>query len=279
MTDPRRMPVNARVAAADWPDIPEGVRPVKGMARQVALPVVDLLRTPGGPRDRQLLLGEQVTVLETHQGWSFVRAEKDGYVGYLFDTALAKPAETTHVVSVRASHLHSAADFKSQEGFALSFGSRIRALSVTDKWVETSDGFVPRVHLRESGHRFEDPLVVASLFRGTPYLWGGNSTFGVDCSGLVQAALLACGIPCPGDSDMQAEEVGEALPAGMPFQRGDLLFWKGHVALVENPDVLLHANAHHMAVAREPLPQAIERIAAQGDGPVTAHRRVEKELK
>jgi cell wall-associated NlpC family hydrolase len=117
-------------------------------------------------------------------------------------------------------------------------------------------------------------VAVAELFLGTPYLWGGNSRWGLDCSGLVQAGLLACGLACPGDSGDQERELGTAPPEGTPAQRGDLLFWRGHVAWVSGDNMLLHANAHHMAVVFEPMDQAIARIEAQGDGPVTAHKRL-----
>ena len=119
-----------------------------------------------------------------------------------------------------------------------------------------------------------DPVAVAELFLGTHYLWGGNSRFGVDCSGLVQAGLLACGIACPGDSGDQERALGEDLPEDTPAKRGDLLFWKGHVAWVAGENLLLHANAYHMAVAFEPMDKAIARIISQGDGPVTSHKRL-----
>ncbi|MGB1209466.1 MAG: C40 family peptidase, partial [Paracoccaceae bacterium] len=143
------------------------------------------------------------------------------------------------------------------------------------RFAQTSLGHIPTQHLAPLPHAFPDPAAVAELFLGTPYLWGGNSRWGIDCSGLVQAAFLACGIPCPGDSDQQQAALGPRLPPQTPKQRGDLLFWRGHVAWVVDAQTLLHANAHHMAVAHEPIETAILRIAAQGDGPMTAHIRPE----
>lgn len=273
MSDRRCTPINARVAAAHLPEVPHGVTRVRPQTLQVVWPVVDLLRAPDGPRDRQLLFGETVDRYETHCGHSFVQARKDGYVGYLPDAALGPHQTSTHWVSAPATHLYASADIKSPDRQMLSFGSRLSARVETGAFIETAKGFVPRVHLRPVPERLNDPVAVAELFLGTPYLWGGNSRLGIDCSGLVQAALLACGHACPGDSDQQQAALGQRIMDGTPPQRGDLLFWQGHVALVVDQDRLIHANAFHMAVSYEPLQDAIMRIKAQGDGPVTAHVR------
>ena len=241
---------------------------------QVAVPVADLLREPGGARDRQLVLGQDVTCFEVHQGWAFVQALRDGYVGYLRASDLSEPLQTTHRVIARTTHLYPEPDFKMREIDGLSHGSELCVLSQQGRFAETPRGFVPALHLHPLSPPQDDPVAVAEVFLGVPYLWGGNSGFGLDCSGLVQAGCLACGIPCPGDSDMQEAELGDQLPVDMPLQRGDLLFWKGHVAWVADPDTLIHANAFHMAVAYEPIQDACQRIEAQGDGPVTARKRL-----
>ncbi|KUJ73266.1 NLP/P60 hydrolase [Ruegeria marisrubri] len=242
--------------------------------RQITVPVVDLLRAPGGPRDRQLLFGDTVRVIEEREGMSRLVADKDGYSGWVPADVLGPVTEATHWVSAAATHVYARPDMKSPDRMSLSFGSRIAVQSESDTFVETGQGFIPKVHVQPEGIVMTDPVSVAELFLGTPYLWGGNSRFGLDCSGLVQAALLACGCPCPGDSGDQEAALGTALPPGSAPRRGDLLFWKGHVAWVADPQTLLHANAWHMAVQFEPLEAAIERIAAQGDGPVTAHKRL-----
>lgn len=273
MPDRRRTPANSRVAAASLADAPAGLTRTEGTPARTALPVADLMRAPGGARDRQLVYGEPVAVYDSHEGWSFVQAAKDGYVGYLPDAALCAPFEASHWVSAAATHAYTADDFKSPETCALSHGSRVQVLGGSGRFVETNLGFLPARHLSPLGTHQDDPVAVAELFLGTPYLWGGNSRFGIDCSGLVQAALLACGTPCPGDSDMQEAELGTPAPDG-DWQRGDLLFWKGHVAMLRDEQTLIHANAHDMAVAVEPIEAAISRIEAQGDGPVTAHKRL-----
>lgn len=242
--------------------------------RQIIRPVVDLLRQPGGPRERQLIWGERVTSADEKDGWAQITAIKDGYTGYVPIAALAAAAKATHWISAAATHVYAQPDFKSSDLHSLSFGSRIQVVSRGERFSGTPEGFIPTPHLLPIGVMLNDPVTVAELFLGTPYLWGGNSQFGIDCSGLVQAALLACGIPCPGDSGPQEMVLGTAQPEGTPYLRGDLLFWKGHVALVRDTNTLIHANAFHMAVALEPLHSAIDRIQAQGDGPVTSHRRL-----
>jgi cell wall-associated NlpC family hydrolase len=272
--DRRRTAMNDRVAAAALQAVAGDRRLVEGEARRIAVPVADLLNAPEGRRERQLLCGEAVTLYEERAGWAFVQAARDGYAGYLRCAELAADFAATHRVSAPATHVYSQADFKSPERCSLSYASQVAVTGEEGRFAVTPEGFIPRAHLAAAAERAADPVAVAEMFLGTPYLWGGNSRFGIDCSGLVQAALLACGLPCPGDSDQQEAETGGLLPEGTAARRGDLLFWKGHVALVRDAETLIHANAHHMAVALEPLQPAIARILEQGDGPVTAHKRL-----
>ncbi len=238
---------------------------------RITQPVVDLCSAPGGARDRQLLYGERATILGTHAELNYIRAEKDGYIGFVLSSALGSPQETTHQVTALATHAYESADFKSAEQATLSFGSCLSGLSEGPRFLETEIGFIPKQHIAPVGWHARDPVSTARLFIGTPYLWGGNSRLGLDCSGLVQAALLSCGVPCPGDSDQQMAALGSAFSG--PVRPGDLYFWRGHVAMAATPDTLIHANAHAMATVFEPLESALSRIAAT-DGPLLAQRRL-----
>ncbi|SHG89175.1 C40 family peptidase [Cognatishimia maritima] len=274
MKDRRLTPANKRVAdpalRADWP----GVTYVEPEPLAVHWPLVDLMNAPEGHRDRQLLFGDTVGVYETHDGWAFVQSDKDGYVGYVPRSSLVARPEATHRVSAAATHVYEQPQFKSRDRMRLSHGCKLHALGSESGFLKTADGYIPEVHCAPVDTYSPDPVSVAKTFLDTPYLWGGNSRFGIDCSGLVQAAFLACGLPCPADSDMQEKSLGEELPDDVPLQRNDLLFWKGHVALVVDDTRLIHANAHHMAVTFEGIQAAIERIEQQGDGPVTQRKRV-----
>jgi cell wall-associated NlpC family hydrolase len=274
VTDRRLTPCNGRVAALSLAGKVAAGRFVAGEARRIAVPLADLRAAPGGARDRQLLFGEEVTVFEDREGWAFVQAARDGYVGYLAAGTLGPARAATHRVAVPATHLYAEEDIRAPDLMHLSFGARLTVTAERRRFWETPEGFVPKPHLRPLDRPFSDPVTVAQIHFGVPYLWGGNSILGIDCSGLVQAALLACGIACPGDSDLQRDAIGAPLEAAAAPARGDLWFWKGHVALVVDEDTLIHANAHHMAVSYEPLRAAELRIAAQDGGPVIARRRL-----
>ncbi len=275
MTDRRALAANGRVAAVELEGLVEAGAFVAGAWARVAVPVADLCAAPGGARDRQLLLGARFRVLERRGGWAFGVAGADGYAGYLAEAALGPEVGVTHRVAVPATHLYPAPDLKRRERAWLPFGAALRVVSASGAFLETSGGdFVPAAHLRPLDAPLDDPVTVAELFLGVPYLWGGNSSAGIDCSGLVQVACHAAGIACPGDSDQQETALGTTLPPGTPPARGDLLFWPGHVAWVADGDTLIHANAHAMAVAFEPIEAAIARIAAQGEGGVTRHARL-----
>lgn len=265
MSDPRQTPANGRVAHVSLKGQVPAERYVTGEWARVAVPLADLLRRPDGPRERQFPMGARVLVLERGPRFAFAQRERDGYCGYLALGALGADHAPTHWVAAPATHLWAMPAMKQRELGSLSLGAELAIRAKHDRFLETVDGlFVPRPHLLPLSERLTDPAHVAEMFLGTPYLWGGNSRAGIDCSGLVQAALWACGIPCPGDSDQQFAALGR--PVSGEIRRGDLLFWRGHVAMATGPDRLIHANAHRMAVTHEAIDAAKERIAA-ADGP------------
>jgi len=275
LADPRTTPANDRVAHVSVAEAFPRLQPVAGERRAIRAAIANLRRDPGSTLDRQAVMGEGVLVLEDRDGWSFGTLERDGYAGWIRSAELGPPLTANYMLALRGSHLYASPDIKREAVTPLSFGSRFRIVSETDHFFETSEGcFVPKPHLRAIERPFRDPVTVAQLFFGTPYLWGGNSGTGIDCSGLLQAALLAAGIPCPGDTDLQEAALGTPLDRDETPKRGDLYFWRGHVAIAVDPETLVHANAHHMAVACEPIAAATARIDAQCGGLVTSRRRL-----
>lgn len=269
--DRRLTPATLRVAHVSLRGIIDAPRYTAGTPLRVIRPLADLLQRPHGPRDRQLLLGDAFTVIDQSEGHSFGFATKDGYCGWLPDAALGDMPAPTHWIASPGTHLYPEPRVQAPEIASLSLGARVPVTNLTATWAETPLGFLPTPHLRTIGDWAADPVGVAESLLGTPYLWGGNSRAGLDCSGLVQLATHACGHTCPGDSDLQ-QSLGHPV-SGPACQRGDLLFWRGHVAWVSDPDTILHANGHTMSVAYEPITAALTRIAAQNGGPVTHHRR------
>lgn len=281
--DRRLTPANAHVAHESLRGKVDAPRYTKGTVKQV---VGDsfLLDAPSGNRDRQVLSGDQFNILDGDDHMVFGQSLKDGYVGYLEAWSLGDPQPLTHRVIRRTTHMYREPDFKTPYSRAFHLNSTVQVVSQQGKWAEVKlpktpmsapkHGFIPAAHLRPIDDYASDPVAIAEQFLDTPYVWAGNSGFGIDCSGLVQAALLACGIPCPGDSDLQETALDHDIPEGTPLQRGDILFWKGHVAMVVDANRIIHANAHHMSVVYENTSDAIARIGAQGDGPVTARKRL-----
>lgn len=243
----------------------------EGTPMRVALPVADLLRAPNGARERQLLLGESFVVIDRNEDHAFGFAAKDGYCGWLPDRALSRGPEPTHWVCTPRTHLYPEPKVQARELCALTLGAAVEVTAAHGKWLETTQGFIPANHLKALGDWEKDPVELAERLLGAPYLWGGNSSAGIDCSGLVQLCHWACGIALPGDSDLQ-QSVGHEIGSDAKLRRGDLLFWRGHVAMVADETRLIHANGHSMSVAYEAIQPCIDRIRAQeGHGPT--HRR------
>lgn len=267
MSDPRETLSNGRVAHVSLRGQVEAGRFTEGTLRRVALPVADLFRAPEpGRLERQLLLGEPFLAIDDQAGFTFGRADLSGFVGWVASAALGDAPAPTHRVAARATLAFAAPDIKTPGPLSLSLNSRLAVTGTEGRFAVTPAGYIPAQHLQPLDTPATDPVAVARLLMGTPYLWGGNSALGIDCSGLVAAALTACGLSCPGDSDQQ-RALGAAARGDM--RAADLLFWPGHAAMVATAGTLLHANAHYMQVVEEPLDAALARM-----GTPLAHRRL-----
>ncbi|WP_370204598.1 C40 family peptidase [Pararhodobacter marinus] len=263
MTDRRYLRAAGGVAHDSLRGALDGVLFVAGRWQRVTAPLADLRETPGGARDRQLLHGTRVCIITECDGHAFGFDEDEGYCGWLRESDLGDDGAVTHWVSAPATHLYNAPDIKQGDRMALSMGARLRVTGEEGRFAVTPDGYVPARHLRAIGDWRDDLVAVARDFLGTPYLWGGNSRSGIDCSGLVQAAFRALGRDCAGDSDIQSQMAGAEVVPGQE-EAGDLIFWAGHVAIVSAPGRTIHANAHHMAVTEE----ALDAVIARAEEPV-----------
>ncbi len=280
--DRRLTPARADLAAAHLKGQVESARFVEGRPMRTDLPLVPLApsRLMNAARDSELLLGEEVTVYDEDGGFAYVQSDRDGYVGYALAGAFRprrRPA--THRVGVARTHLYPGPSIKLPPIWPIHRNSLLTIERETSEFAVTdTGGHVIAAHLAPIDRVEPDFVAVAETYLGTPYLWAGRTSFGIDCSGLVQTALEACGIAVPRDTDMQEKAVGAPVPySGDPaaLARGDLVFWKGHVGIVSGPDELLHANGHHMMVVKEPLSGAIARIRDKSYGEVTSVRRLQ----
>ena len=279
--DPRTNPFRPEIAAKHLQGQVEAQRFVEGTRHQVIEPIAALRRTPSHEAwlDTQALLGESVMVYETsEEGWAWGQLETDGYVGWLSANALGAPgAALTHKVAVPRTLAFPGPDIKLPPVTALPMGARLAIArqepQKDERFAVTAEGWhVPVMHLAPIKARQADFVAVAEQFLGAPYLWGGKTSLGIDCSGLVQVALQAAGHVSPRDSDMQELALGTVSSLSQ-LRRGDLVFWKGHVAIARDSETLIHANAHHMMVAIEPVADAVARIKAAGSE-ITSVKRI-----
>jgi cell wall-associated NlpC family hydrolase len=244
---------------------------VTGRPARITASVADLRKAPRPDAgvNTQALFGDDVLVFEDAEGWAWVQTERDGYVGYVADNLLGQREHApTHIVSVQRTFLYPGPDLRFPINGQLSMGSTVTAAGSaetrgTHYALLPSGQAIIASHLRPIGELAEDYVTVAESFLGTPYLWGGASGFGIDCSGLVQLSMRMAGRQVLRDSDMQAASIGTPIEPGPDYsglQRGDLVFWKGHVAIMTDAKDMIHANGHTMLVSREGLKEAVERI-------------------
>jgi cell wall-associated NlpC family hydrolase len=266
--DSRITPARPDLAAAHLRGKIAAERFVEGTEQEVVVGVAPLRKEPShqAPLLTEALYGERVTIYENdEEGWAWGQLKSDSYVGWMPASALLAPqAEPTHRVSALRTLVFPGPSIKLPPTDALPLEARVAVVRQDDDLAVTATGgHIPARHLAPLHSKESDFVAVAERFVGTPYLWGGKSSVGIDCSGLVQVALSACGIACPRDSDMQEVTLGQPISlAGL--QRGDLVFWKGHVAIALGRNSMIHANAFHMAVAIEPVAEGLTRIGAAG---------------
>src|SRR5829696_7805712 len=283
--DRRITPARADLADERLRGTVEAPRFSTGAAKRVVAPSTPLRPhpSPEAAIDTEALMGERVTVFDEHEGFAWGQLEADGYVGYLSSEALGNADQLpTHRVVALRTFVYPGPNLKLPPRCHLSLGAAVavveQGVGRDGEWARIGDTrFVFAAHLAPLDVHEPDFVAVAERFVGTPYLWGGKTSLGLDCSGLVQLALAAAGIGAPRDSDMQERELGEpvAIPAELSgLRRGDLVCWKGHIGVMLDPERLLHANGHHMALAVERLSEAAERIGVKSYGPITAVKRL-----
>lgn len=283
--DPRLTPARTDLAAAHLQGVVEAARYAEPKLECVIAEVADVRHAPSfsAALDTQAIRGEHVHVYEIEEGWAWVQLVSDNYVGYVPAAHLA-PVEAahTHRVRVLRTFLYPGPSMKLPVERALPLNASVCVTGVEGDFCRIGDeGYVWAQHLVPHDSYAPDFTAIAEQFIGVPYLWGGKTALGVDCSGLVQTSLAASGVSAPRDTDMQQRALGagfdmnieQALADGA-LLRGDLIFWKGHVAVMQDAQTLLHANGHHMLVASEPAMQAVQRIAAKSFGAVTSIRRL-----
>ena len=279
--DRRITPARADLADERLRQTVEAPRYSTGTLMRVVVPSAPLRPHPSPEVsiDTEALMGERVRVYDEHEGWAWGQLESDGYVGYLSAEALGpeEPAPTHRVAALR-SFVFPGPNLKLPPLQHLSLGAAVPVIGREKEWARIGGtAFIFAGHLAPLASHERDFVAVAERFLGTPYLWGGKTSLGLDCSGLIQLSLAAAGMHAPRDTDMQQAALGQPVdlaPDLSGLRRGDLVFWKGHMGVMLDETRLLHANGHHMAVAIEPSREAEERIRLNSYGPIVAVKRL-----
>lgn len=279
--DRRITPFRADLADEKLRGQVEAERFTTGTVMRVVAPFAPLHRHPSreAPVDTQAIFGEAVTVYDDHEGWAWVQLNDDGYVGYLPSVVLGEPGpQATHKVAALRTFIYPGPNLKLPHTELLTMNAKVAVVGTQGDYAQLADGgWVYAGHLAAVDAREADYVSVAERFLHTPYLWGGKTSLGLDCSGLTQTVLAAAGIKAPRDTDMQERALGTAIavkPDLSGLRRGDLVFWKGHVGLMMDETNFIHATGHSMTVMIEPLSVAEERIRRTSYGPISSIKRL-----
>jgi cell wall-associated NlpC family hydrolase len=264
--DPRLLPARDGIAADHLEGVVPAKRYISGKRRSVTAGSAALRNAPDAAAEQvnQALFGETFTVYDEHEGWAWGQLSADHYVGWMRADELGEAAPPTHRLRVLRSFIYEAPNMKSKPIKAVSMNALLALGEPDGNFTRVlNSGWIFSRHVSVLGDFELDFVDVASRFVGSPYLWGGRESAGIDCSGLVQVSLQATGKSPLRDSDMQEKSLGELVRPEADYsnlQRGDLVFWRGHVGIMESPAMLLHASARDMHVEIEPLSEAIARI-------------------
>jgi len=274
MADKRVTPARPDLAAAHLRGVVDAPRFAEGEKFCVCIGRLSLRTHPAddAAQDSELLFGETFTVYERKHGWAWGQATNDLYVGYVKEDALCAPFVGQAKVTALMAPVFSAPDLKTPVRDLLPLNAVVPVKARDGDYVKIAEGgYLHHRHLEPLVER--DFVAVAEHFLGAPYVWGGKTLAGLDCSGLIQTALQAIGNATPRDTDMIEKSLGDAASLSGVRRRGDLVFWKGHMGVMLDESRLLHANVFHMAVAIEPLAEAVARIEKVA-GPITSVKRV-----
>ena len=279
MLDPRLTPARPDLAARHLQGKVKAGRFVEGEEFEISDAIAPMREGPSADAMllTQALKGERATIYDRNsEGFAWGQLNGDGYVGWLPDRALTPPvSKPTHKITSLRTLAFPGPSIKLPPAETLVLGDLVTVIREDGPFAVTREGwYLPGQHVGAIDSYEEDFVAVAERFVGTPYLWGGKSSFGLDCSGLVQVSLSAAGVRCPRDSDMQENSVGKMLGAAESsnLKRGDLIFWQGHVAIARDGESIVHANAHHMATVIENASGAIARIKSAGSEITTIRR-------
>jgi cell wall-associated NlpC family hydrolase len=291
--DPRITPFKSDMAASYLKGQVDAKHYSEGTLMEVVCPVLDMLQSPFSDKGliTQALFGETMIIYDRQHDWCWGQLVTDGYVGWVRAAGLKlhrQGPDAQARVNVVRSFVYPTPSIKTVPLCVLSFGARVQCVqcgeTVPAKGTSlpmcavAPRGFMIADHLKDTDKPVADWVALAELFLNVPYLWGGRSSVGLDCSALVQLSLATTGLIVPRDSDMQERELGESLPLisveKKALKRGDLVFWKGHVAIMQDEKTCLHANAITMKVTSDPLLKVQNIIAAAGGGGITSVKRV-----